>query len=119
MKVLGDLITNTACDNNIGTASQLPTTTSIQDSDRYKSPAYVGYSYGQVYESQSGSKSGTYLSDVDYTGGVYSLKAGGTTSGSLDPTHHYICDATCSTVRYYYNTGYYIAFITLTNGDTV
>ena len=90
----------------------------------YKSPAYVGYMRGEnvyEYKTEPGPTSGTYWSDVDYSGGVYTLKAGGTTSGSIDGNHHYVCDNNdCTKVRYYYEvasgTNYYIE---LENGKTV
>ena len=93
-----------------------------QFNPNYNSPAYVGYMYGDVYEYKTGLKSGTYWSDVDYVGGVYTLKTGGTTSGSLSNTHHYICEdsSSCTKVRYYYHqSGGNSYYIELENGDTI
>ena len=83
--------------------------------------SYIGYMYGDVYEYHDGTKSGTYWSDIDYANGVYTLKVGGTTSASLDETHHYICEesANCTKVRYYYYNGNGSKYIELENGDTL
>ena len=101
--------TNGQC-NNTGTASQLANTTPFNSSPY--SPAYNGYMYGTVYTYMSGSPiSGAYFGNsFKYENGVYTLVD---TSQTLDATHHYTCnkttaDGTCSTIRYYYYTGYYI-----------
>ena len=107
----GDLITSNGCDNS-GVSSQLPETTAWNPS--YKSPAYVGYNYGTVYEWTNASKSGTYGNGVSWDGSKYTLT---NTSTTKDANHHYICDDTnCSKVRYYY---YGIYYILLENGKTV
>ena len=112
MLTQGALITSNGCDN-IGNDAQL-STTSFQDTDKYKSPAYVGYNYGQVYELTNQSKSGTYGNGVSWDGSKYSLT---NTSSFKDANHHYICeDTNCTSVRYYYYSDYYIS---LTGGDTV
>jgi len=86
----------------------------------YNSLFQVGYMYNKVYTNNtiSNSKSGTYWSDVDYIGGVYTLLEGGTTNTSVDSTHHYVCEdaSNCTSVRYYYYNGYYI---TLSGGETI
>ena len=101
--------------NNTGSSSQLPETSVWNPS--YKSPAYVGYNYGDVYEWNNQSKSGTYGNGVSWDGSKYTLT---NTSSSPDAYHHYICDdtntTTCTKVRYYFYTGYYIV---LQNGDTI
>ena len=101
--------------NNTGVNSQIGTSAfnSINNS-----PAYVGYMYNKLYTykkgaATSGSKYGT---GVTYDGTNYTLT---NTSTTKDATHHYSCNnttGTCSTVRYYYYSNYYIE---LTGGTTI
>ena len=106
--------------NNIGVDSQISIsgTKEFAFNTSSNSPAYNGYMWGTVYESKIGSKNGIYWSDVQYNENVYELKTSGTTSESLNSTHHYICEdsSNCTKLRYYYLNDYYIE---LENGDTV
>jgi len=85
----------------------------------------VGYMFNKVYNRNRSTSmlEGTYMSDVSYANGVYTLKNGGTTSTSLDDTHHYICENAnnCTKVRYYYytNNSDHYSNIFLENGKTV
>ena len=74
-------------------------------------PAYVGYMYNTVYESnnEEANANSLYGNYVSYQNGVYTLKE---TSNTLDDYHHYTCNnetGECETVRYYYYvySGYY------------
>ena len=112
----GDLITSNGCDNS-GVSSQLPETTAWNPS--YKSPAYVGYNYGTVYEWTNASKSGTYGNGISWDGSKYTLTG---ETGGLSANQHYICeDANCTSVRYYfiYKPTSYSNYISLTGGDTI
>jgi len=102
--------TNGTC-NNIGTASQLSTTSTFNGS--YNSFAHNGYMYGTVYNSNSDTlKSGTYFGNsFEYKNGVYNLVDPVLT---LDATHHYTCNettpnGTCTTIIYYYCDNRYIS----------
>ena len=117
----GDLITNSGCDNT-GTSSQLPETSAWNSSDI--SPAYVGYNYGEVYETgysnwTSGAKFG---SSYKWNGTSYILVDA--TETTPNATHHYSCNATdanatCSTLRYVYYIYGSTYYITLQNGKGV
>ena len=128
---------------NTGAASQLTSTSAFNGS--YKSPAYVGYMYGNtVYEYQTKTSSDAALTtvgilygyDVEWTVTEYKLKAkeGGslfTSTGvwSTDRTsvgngNHYTCfdtDGSCETVSYVYYSGSssYPYYIELTGGVTI
>ena len=114
--------TQTASCDNTGEETQisLSGTTKFAFNTRDKSPAYVGYMYGDVYTYSSGAAtSGAYYgSGFTYSNGVYTLT---NTSTTKDGTHHYTCNSTntegtCATIRYYYYNDYYI---NLTGGDGV
>ena len=114
---------NNEC-NNSGVDTQITVsdtnTFAYSGGGLYRSLAYNGYMWGDVYEwTNAAPSSGSYFgNDVEYSDGVYHLvdaKVG------YDGTHHYSCDltsgsGTCSSVRYYYYTDYYI---TLTNGNKI
>ena len=82
----------------------------------FRSSAMVGYMFNKVYNYKSGAPtSGSLMgNDVSYANGTYTLLPadGETELGTiLDSTHHYTCNttsSTCTKVRYYYNTDYYI-----------
>jgi hypothetical protein len=90
------------------------------------SPAMVGYMFDKVYNSESGSPtSGSLMgNDVSYSNGTYTLLPAdgeselGTTK---DATHHYTCNnttETCSKVRYYYYSNYYVELDGTANIET-
>ena len=112
------------CDNT-GTASQLPTRISFQDTDKYKSPAYVGYNYGKVYESDNQNWTSGALFGSSYSWDGTNYKLVDATVSTPNPTHHYSCnattaDATCLELRYvYYMNGSTKWYITLQNGKGV
>ena len=114
--------------NNTGTSSQLTLNVSGTDTSTfkfsgdtlYKSPAYNGYMYGDVYTGNSGEVSGAYYdSTFVWNGTNYTLTDSATTKKSNNA--HYSCGetsktATCLSLRYYYYGDYYII---LTGGDGV
>ena len=112
------------CDNT-STASQLPSTTSFQDTDKYKSPAYVGYNYGTVYEYDTQNWTSGALFGSSYTWDGTNYKLVDATVSTPNPTHHYSCNATtanatCQELRYvYYMNGSTKYYITLQNGKGV
>ena len=88
----------------------------------YKSPAYVGYMFGDTayeYVGSTAPTSGSIMgNDVYWNGNNYELQETGT---EYNDTHHYTCNTTSSTctdgkVRYYYYNNYYIE---LTGGDKI
>ena len=92
----------------------------------YKSPAYVGYMFGDTayeYVGQT-APSGIMGNKVHWNGNNYELQeSDGTTSSSstYDTNHHYMCNNGLSTcedgkVRYYY---YYNYYTELTGGDDI
>ena len=93
----------------------------------YKSPAYVGYKHGILYENagDTAPTSGSIMGhDVYWNGTNYELRESdnSTSSGTIyDENHHYTCNsasATCTDgkVRYYY---YGDSYVELLNGDDV
>ena len=101
--------------NNTGANSQIRTSAF---NPAYNSPAYVGYMYNKVYIHRSAvaTSDSKYGTGVTYDGTNYTLT---NTSTTKDATHHYSCNnttGTCSTVRYYYYSNYYIE---LTGGTTI
>ena len=117
---------NPTCENAVGTARQLASTSEFNTSS--SSMSDVGYMYNQRYAMSPGRPtSGAYFgTEIEYddVNNVYNLKAG-TTSKTLDATHHYTCNltnasGTCSSIRYYYyNRGSSYYYITLTGGDFI
>ena len=120
-------IKNGKC-NNTGRDSVILTTE--YNLENRVAPAYVGYMYNPN-EVLLGSYSFQLLSDVlygndvVYENGQYTLI---NTSSSIDATHHFTCKdstTTCSTVRFYFFTGYVFGFqggycyIELSNGKMV
>ena len=110
------------CENTTGASRQLATTSAFNTNSQ--SVSDVGYMYNQRYAFLYGAPTtGAYFGteiEYDETSNLYNLKAG-TTSTTLDATHHYTCNltndsGTCASVRYYYYDNYYI---TLTGGDTI
>ena len=98
------------CDNS-GTASQITlsgtNTFPFSVTDLYKSPAYVGYMWGTVYEySKSNWTSGAkFGSGFTWDGTNYKLTDATVTTPN--DTHHYSCnstdaEATCTSIRYVY-----------------
>ena len=91
----------------------------------YKSLAYNGYMWGEVYEwTNAATTSGAYYgTGFTWDGTNYTLTSA---KVGYDGTHHYTCnlttaEGTCSSIRYYYyvsgtSNNYYI---TLTGGDSV
>ena len=88
----------------------------------YKSPAYLGYMFGDIayeYVGSTAPTSGSIMgNDVYWNGRNYELQETGT---EYNDTHHYTCNTTSSTctdgkVRYYYYNNYYIE---LTGGDKI
>ena len=92
------------------------------------SPARLGYMYGTIYEwtrlaATSGAYYGTSFEygDFNHNGTSEYRLLSGTTSTTLDATHHYSCDltdenGTCTEIRYYYSKG---GSISLTGGDGI
>ena len=114
------------CDNG-GTDAQITLSGTdyfpFSGTNLYKSLAYNGYMWGEVYEwTNAATTPGAYFGTgftwdgINYT--LTSAKVG------YDGTHHYTCNLTtaegiCSSIRYYYyvtETSYYI---TLTGGDSI
>ena len=117
---------NPTCENAVGEARQLASTSKFNTD--YTSMSDVGYMYNQRYVRTFGAPTtGVYFgTEIEYddVNNVYNLKAG-TTSTTLDATHHYTCNltndsGTCASIRYYYyKSGSTYYYITLTNGDTI
>ena len=115
--------------NNTGVDAQLAGTSTFNE--RYQSPAYVGYMYGDVYEWKNEKEAeGAYFgTGFNYENGVYSLKGA---KVGIDTAHHYTCnltteEGTCASIRYYYyyngdygaNHDKYYMYVTLTGGDDI
>ncbi len=117
---------NPTCENAVGTARQLASTTRFNSNNTSMSD--IGYMYNKRYSyTNDEAITGAYFAteaEYDETNKVYNLKAG-TTSTTLDATHHYTCNmtnefGTCSSIRYYYyNSGSNYNYITLTDGDFI
>ena len=94
----------------VGTTNYAQIGTSPFNANRY-SPAMVGYMFNKVINNaaNSAATSGSLFgSDVSYSNGTYTLTG---TSETKDATHHYTCNnttGTCSVVRYYYISDYYV-----------
>jgi len=93
----------------------------------YRSPAYVGYKYGQAYDwvANSAPTSGSIMgNDVYWNGTNYELRESNnsvSTGTTKDDNHHYTCNSTSATctngkVRFYYYGNYYIELL---NGDDI
>ena len=118
----------TGCENS-DTATQITlsgtNTFPFSGTNLYKSLAYNGYMWGDVYEwTNSATTSGAYYgTGFTWDGTNYTLTSA---KVGYDGTHHYTCnqtnaEGTCSSIRYYYyvystNNNYYI---TLTGGDSI
>ncbi len=86
----------------------------------------VGYMYNEQYNRFSGkfANNAVYGKNIEWNGTSYLViedtSGVASTNTTLDATHHYTCDSvgitTCTTVRFYYASNYYIK---LTNGDTI
>ena len=130
MAKTGDLL-GVGC-NNTGSDTHISETNTKFNEDS-KSPADVGYMYGERYEYDDATGTNWYYApDVTYENGTYTLTSKGsynvekksTISGSNLNYQHYTCgsttETTCTSVRYVYlvvgSTAYYI---TLTNGKKV
>ncbi len=124
----GELLTSNGCDNT-GTDTQITlngtNTFAFSGTNLYKSLAYNGYMWGEVYEwTNEATTSGAYYgTGFTWDGTNYTLTSA---QVGYDGTHHYTCnlttaEGTCSSIRYYYSVSgtsnnYYI---TLTGGDSV
>ena len=118
--------------NNTGTDVHIDSN-EIKFNNGYKSPTYVGYMYGTVYEwtDKSASSFGTYYygSDVTWNGTTYTLNntARGTISNVYSKLneHHYTClntSSSCSTVYYIFymsSATDWARYMTLTNGKKI
>ncbi len=82
----------------------------------HESPSLVGYMFNKEYDYKERTKSGEYYANAVWNGSEYVL-SNGNSGTSPDETHHYICDSTCSKVRYYYYSNDY--YILLENGTTI
>ena len=116
------------CDNS-GTDSQITlsgtNTFPFSGTNLYKSLAYNGYMWGDVYEwTNSATTSGAYYgTGFTWDGTNYTLTSA---KVGYDGTHHYTCNSTtaegtCSSIRYYYYVRgtIYNYYITLTGGDSI
>ncbi len=105
----------------IGNAARYGVLGKTNYNPNYYSPTLLGYMFNEEYNSKNGTKSEEHFSTATWNGTTYVLTNGN--SGSApDDTHRYICDTTCSKIRYYYyiddiDNVYY--FIYLENGKTV
>ena len=118
----------TGCENS-DTATQITlsgtNTFPFSGTNLYKSLAYNGYMWGDVYEwTNEATTSGAYYgTGFTWDGTNYTLTSA---KVGYDGTHHYTCnqtsaEGTCSSIRYYYyvsgtSSNYYI---TLTGGDSI
>ena len=116
------------CDNS-GTDAQITlsgtNTFPFSGSSLYKSLAYNGYMWGEVYEwTNAATTSGAYYgTGFTWDGTNYTLTSA---KVGYDGTHHYTCNSgaaegTCSSIRYYYYVSgtKYNFYITLTGGDSI
>lgn len=112
--------------NNTGNATRISakvngTTYTATNFNTFNSSfASIGYMYGDKYTISNGSVSGAYYANgFDWNGTSYSLTEDATTT--VGDGKHYSCASTnktdtCTTIRYYFHSYYYI---TLTGGDGI
>ena len=121
--------TNGTC-NNSGTDQQIGKSAF---NSNYKSPAYVGYMYNTIYETNH-ENAGAYKygNSFTYSNGTYTLSNTITTSSSATESdlnnHHYTCfntSGTCSSISYIFNFGPtatmpgYVNYISIENGKSI
>ena len=124
----GDLMPGSGCENfdestilNVDRTGTYPSAFNISA----KSPAYVGYMYGTVYESSTANWTSGARFGSSFTWDGTNYKLVDATQTSPNSTHHYSCNVTtengtCTELRYvYYVNGSTKYYITLTGGDGV